>query len=109
MECTTKIEGDFSVIYLAGEIDLYCSADARKEILQQLSENKPVVVELSQVNYIDSSAIASLVEGLQMAKKSNLDFSLAAVSEPALQVIKLARLDKVFTIYPTVNDAVNSK
>ncbi len=106
MECTTKVEGNFSVISLAGEIDLYCSADARKEILQQLSESKSVVVDLSKVEYIDSSGIASLVEGLQMAKKSNLDFSLAAVSEAAMQVIKLARLDKVFTLYPGINDAL---
>jgi len=107
MECTARIEGDFSIVSLAGEIDLYCSADARKEILQQLSEEKSVIVDLSQVKYIDSSAIASLVEGLQMAKKSNLNFSLVAVSEPAMQVIKLARLDKVFSIYSTVEDAAN--
>ncbi len=108
MECTTKIEDGFSIIRLAGEIDLYCSADARKEILQQLAENKSVVMDLSEVEYIDSSGIASLVEGLHKAKKSNLVFSLAAVSDPAMQVIKLARLDKVFTIYPNVNDVVHS-
>ncbi len=108
MECITKTEGDFSVIYLAGEIDLYCSADARMEILAQLSESRPVIVDLSRVEYIDSSGIASLVEGLQMAKKNKLAFSLAAVSEAAMQVIKLARLDKVFTIHPTVNDATKN-
>ncbi len=108
MECITKTEAGFSIITLTGEIDLYCSADARKEILQQLETRQSVVVDLSQVGYIDSSGIASLVEGLQLAKKNNLDFSLAAVSDAALQVIKLARLDKVFTIHPTVKDAVSN-
>ncbi len=106
MECTTKTEGNFSVISLAGEIDLYCSADARKEILKQLEESKPVIVDLSKVEYIDSSGIASLVEGLHIAKKNSLSFSLAEVSDAAMQVIKLARLDTVFEIHQTVNDAV---
>ena len=107
MECNIKKEGKNSVISLAGEIDLHCSSDARKAILSELGKAQSVLVDMSEVKYIDSSAIASLVEGFQMAKHSELNFSLVNVSEEAMQVLKLARLDKVFTIHDSVTDAIN--
>ena len=60
------------------------------------------MVDLSQVTYIDSSGVASLVEGYQTAKKSDLKFALVGVSEPAMSVLELARLDKVFPIHADI-------
>ena len=106
MEVKIESKDQYSIVFLEGEIDLYCSGEARKAILSQIGEMKHVMVDLSQVKYIDSSAIASLVEGIQMARHAELEFSLIAVSSEAMQVIKLARLDKVFKIYATYNDAL---
>ena len=61
-----------------------------------------MLVDLSQVEYIDSSGVASLVEGYQTAKKQSLKFGLVGVSDAAMSVLKLARLDKVFPIYDSV-------
>ena len=102
MEFKTTIIDDYSVVALSGEIDLYCSADARREILNQLTESKSVLVDLSEVSYIDSSAVASLVEGYQMAGKNNLKFGLVSVSNEVMQVLKLARLDKIFIIHNSI-------
>jgi anti-sigma B factor antagonist len=52
------------------------------------------------VTYIDSSGIASLVEGLQVAKKQKSELALVAVSQRVRRVLELARLDKVFQIHP---------
>lgn len=106
MECQIEQQDKTSIIHLSGEIDLYCSADARKAILSELGHLKSVLVELSAVKYIDSSAVASLVEGYQMAKYSGLNFSLVSVSDEAMQVLKLARLDKVFSFYDSVDEAI---
>ena len=106
MECKVNQDGQYSIIVLSGEIDLHCSAAARKSILNELADSRPVLVDLSLVKYIDSSAIASLVEGFQMAKKTNLDFSLISVSDEAMQVLKLARLDKVFNIFASKDEAI---
>ena len=51
------------------------------------------------MTYIDSSGVASLVEGFQTAKKKGLKFGLIGVSEAAMSVLELARLDKVFPIH----------
>jgi anti-sigma B factor antagonist len=98
----------FAVITLKGEVDLKNSPDARKVILNSLKRRKPVLVDLSCVQYIDSSGVASLVEGLQYARSNDLGFSLVGVSEPALNVLRLARLDQVFRIHASLEDGLHS-
>lgn len=87
-----------TVVYLSGDVDLERSPDARKVLLESVDKGQNVLVDMSAVNYIDSSGVASLVEALQASKKKNLDFTLTQVSEPALKVFRLARLEKVFNI-----------
>ena len=65
-----------------------------------------MLVDLSEVSYIDSSGIASLVEALQWAKQRGTDLCLIAVSPEALRVFELARLDKVFAIHPDIKAAL---
>ena len=88
-----------SVAALCGEVDLSTSARARSAILDCLIAGTPLLVDLSRVTYIDSSGIASLVEGFRMARDKQLTFGLLAVSEPVLRVLQLARLDQVFPMY----------
>lgn len=104
MNYSTKEEGGYLVLELEGEVDLTCSPEARKQILDVLSKGKDILVDLSNVTYIDSSGVASLVEGYQTAKKCGQKFGLIGVSEAALSVLKLARLDKVFPIHANVEE-----
>jgi len=96
----------FSIVRLTGDVDLSCSPDARKIILECLNSAHNTLVDLSDVSYIDSSGVASLVEGYQMAKKKNLKFGLLGVSGPAMSVLELARLDKVFPIYTDIEECL---
>jgi anti-sigma B factor antagonist len=106
MDCTIHNEGDFAVVALSGEVDLHYSPVARKQILAQLNDNNNVLVDLSGVSYIDSSGIASLVEGFQLARSKKLQFGLVGVSNAAHQVLQLARLDKVFLIKDSISDFI---
>ncbi len=106
MKHEIRDEGDAIVVALEGDVDLQSSPDARKVLLDCVGKKRPVLVDLSAVGYIDSSGIASLVESLQTAKKSGNTLVLVAVSEGAMRVLQLARLDKVFTICDTVEDGL---
>lgn len=97
---------NYSVIFLTGDVDMSSSSGARQQILELLTKNANVMVDLSKVSYIDSSGVASLVEGFQTAKAQNLEFSLIGVSEAAMMVFKLARLDKVFPIFDNAEQAL---
>ncbi len=106
MQYKTTINGEYTIIALTGEIDLQTSPEARDQVLELLQDRRHVLVDLSGVEYIDSSGIASLVEALQFAKSNGLFFGLVDISEAAQQVIRLARLDKVFALYDTVEEAL---
>lgn len=96
--CQTHIEGDTATVVLGGEVDLSWSSQVRREVLAALSRAPKVAINLAQVSYIDSSGIAALVEGFQNARGKGQPFELVAVSPAVLAVLKLARLDRVFTI-----------
>ena len=104
MKYNTKEINSYTVLELQGEVDLSCSPEARKQILDNLGKKKHLLVDLSGVTYIDSSGVASLVEGYQTAKKHGVNFGLINVSEPAMNVLQLARLDKVFPIHASVEE-----
>lgn len=106
MEHTTREDGGAMVVSFTGDVDLQSSPEARKALLAALSQGKGVVADLGGVGYIDSSGVASMVEALQTAKKSNQGFAIANVSEAALRVLELARLDKVFAIHATIEEGV---
>lgn len=87
-----------ATVYLTGEIDLDSSPTARRVLLESVDRHPAVHVDMSAVDYIDSSGVASLVEALQRARKKSVDFHLVQVSDATLKVLALARLDKVFSI-----------
>ncbi len=107
MKHSVRQEQGVSIVELRGDVDLESSPDARKLLLDCVQRKMPVVVDLSGVSYIDSSGIASLVESFQLARTKGSEFSLAAVSESAMRVLKLARLDTVFKIHPTLKDGLS--
>lgn len=90
------------LIRLSGEVDLSWSQQVREAVLEALQESQRVGVVLSDVSYIDSSGIAALVEGFQIARSKGSGFALVAISDAVRAVLELARLDKVF---PIVADA----
>ena len=106
MTYSVREEAGYSVVELVEDVDLSCSPQARAAILGCLENDRNVLVDLSQVTYIDSSGVASLVEGYQTARKRELQFGLVSVSQPAMSVLQLARLDKVFPIHSSVADRV---
>ena len=106
MDVSIETVSPYTLIRLSGDVDLASSPQARTAILEALTRNAPLFVDLSQVAYMDSSGVASLVEGYQTARRQNLRFGLVAVAPPVLGVLRLARLDRVFPIHATLAEAL---
>lgn len=104
MNIETRDAPPFRVILLSGDVDLHSSPQARQAILDGLKAGKPLLVDLSGVSYMDSSGVASLVEGYQTARKQGIEFGLAAPAAAAMNVLRLARLDKVFPIHASIEE-----
>ena len=95
-----------TIVALSGDVDLQTSPAVRQGLLECLETHDQVLVDMSQVNYIDSSGVASLVEAFQVSRKKGTSFALACVSPAAMRVLNLARLDKVFSIFESIEDAL---
>ncbi len=107
MEHEIREEQGTTVVAFKGDVDLQSSPEARKVLLDAVSRGTGVLVDLSSVAYIDSSGVASLVESYQKARKQGQGYALVSVSEGALRVLELARLDKVFTVCDSISDGLN--
>jgi anti-sigma B factor antagonist len=99
MDHTTSEENGAIIITFGGDMVLDSSPDCRKVLLESVAKNMPVLADLSAVTYIDSSGMACMVEALQSARKSGHAFALAGVSDAAMRVLSLERLDSVFSIH----------
>jgi anti-sigma B factor antagonist len=101
MSIEIKINDDaqFYKIKVIGQVDLYTSPELRKAILNGTDNiDKKVLVDLSEVEYMDSSGVATLVEGLRSSIRNKKEFFLLSPSPAVRKVLNLARLESVFRI-----------
>lgn len=104
-------QSDGSVILdLSGDIDLAHSPAMRKALLGEIKEKhtRKVFLNLKNVRYIDSSGIASLVEGLKASRDQGSRMILYGLSRSVREVMELSRLQKIFEIYEDEEQALSS-
>lgn len=96
------------ILTVEGEVDMSSSTEVRQNLTPLLENgSSAIIVHLANVSYMDSSGIATLVEGLQQSMKSGISFRLAELSDAVQDIFKLARLESIFSIHPTIADAMN--
>jgi len=100
-----------TILDVSGNIDMSNSPEIRKVLLRELREKgvSRVVLNLSAVDYIDSSGVASLVEGLKASRESGSRFVLFGLSDSAREVLKISRLLKLFEVFDDEAQAMGSK
>ena len=98
-----------NVVAVEGDVDMSTAPDLR-QILQRVVSNRPdaVIVDLSGVPYIDSSGLATLVECYQGTQRGGGRMGLSGLSQSVFEVFRMTHLDKHFTIYSTLDEAVTS-
>ena len=94
------------VLALTGRLDTHTVPDVRKWLEKESPQY--LVIDLSQVNFVDSSALATLVFGLKMCRNQDGDLWLAGLQEPVKVIFGLTRLEKAFRIFPDVETAVST-
>ncbi|MBF0515793.1 MAG: STAS domain-containing protein [Nitrospirae bacterium] len=109
MKVETTVNSNYTVVAIAGEIDMYSSPQLRDTLLQ-LVKNKTatVIVNLKDVKYIDSSGIATFVEALKKMLSYKGKLKMAQVPDRLMEIFNFSKLDKVFEIFGKIEDAANS-
>ena len=110
MQISARRHDKTTIFDVSGDIDFANSPEVRQSVLREIRQSRTprVVVNLSQVSYIDSSGVASLVEGLKASRDLGSRFILFGLSPSAREVLQLSRLIKVFEVYDNEEQALRS-
>ena len=84
-------EGNIATVHLDGEIDMDVTEKAKEVIFPHIDAGKEVHLNLSNVQYMDSSGISVLIESKKLSEKKNTKFELVEVSKPVEKVLAMAR------------------
>ena len=97
-----------TIFDISGDIDLATSPQLRKALLRELRELKMprVVLNLGAVRYIDSSGVASLVEGLKASRDVGSRLILFGLNKTVREVLQLSKLVRIFEIYDNEEQSV---
>lgn len=108
MQISVRRNHKTTIFDISGDIDFANSPEVRQSLLREIRESRVprVVVNLSGVRYIDSSGVASLIEGLKASRDLGSRFILFGLSTAAREVLQLSRLLKVFEIYDSEEKAL---
>lgn len=95
------------VLAPVGDVDLSRAASLRGHLVAAIgSRPNRLVVDMSDVEYMDSSGVATLIEAMQTAGDHGVGFVLCCLKEQVLATLQITRLDIVFTIVESMDDAL---
>jgi len=108
IKISSRQAGDVTILDLVGDITLFNSPEIRKALLTLLKEQgvTQLLVNMTGVKYVDSSGIASLVEGLKVSRDHRARFALYGLSKPARTVLELTHLLRVFEVHDNEEQAL---
>ena len=100
------VKDDLTVCHLEGEVDINTSPDIKKNFDKVIAKKTPkIVISLSRVTYVDSSGLATLVEILKNMKSYGGKLKLSALSPKVKSLFEITKLDKLFSIAQTDEEA----
>lgn len=107
LKMDTKTTDGITVVSCAGRIVFGDEAAAlRAKLKSILAENKKVILNLSDVNYIDSGGLGTLVGVYSSARASGADIKLAGLGQRVRDVLQITKLVTVFEVYDTEQKAL---
>lgn len=109
MELILRYADNVKILELAGRFDTYTAGEVRQWIADATSdESANIVVNLQGVDFVDSTALATLVQGVKNCRQLDGDLRLCEVQQSVRMVFELTRLDRFFEVYPHEIEAVKA-
>jgi anti-sigma B factor antagonist len=97
------------VVRLGGELDLYNAKDVREALMDACGDSaQRVVVDLSEVEFIDSTALGVLIEARSKMTDGRV-FLLAAPGLETRRALKISGLDRHFAVHDSVPEALDAE
>jgi anti-sigma B factor antagonist len=109
LSLSTRAVGDHTVLEVGGEVDVYTAPRLRERLIELVDAGaKHVVVDLSRVEFLDSTGLGVLVGALKRLRAADGSLGLVCAHERLLKIFRITALDRVFSLYDSVEAATES-
>ena len=110
MDSETRLDNNIFIIKLRGELMGGAEVNKFRKIIDEAiaSEHVNVVIDMSNVTWMNSSGLGMLVSALTSLRSSGGDMKLAALTERLRRPLQITKLDSVFEEFSTIETAINS-
>ncbi|PWN00991.1 anti-anti-sigma factor [Nocardioides silvaticus] len=97
-----------AVLTPTGRVNMVSAPKVKAAVDEAVAAGTPrVVIDLAQVEFIDSSGLGALVGGLKSARQADGDLRIAAAGDQVVTVLSLTNLDRILRPYASVEDAID--
>ncbi|KKK57483.1 hypothetical protein LCGC14_3054010 [marine sediment metagenome] len=97
------------LLKLDGEVDVYTAPKLKSRLVDLVDQGKfKIVVDLEQVDFMDSSGLGVLVGGLKRVRSHEGAIALICTQENILKIFRITGLVKVFPIFDDQDQAIQS-
>lgn len=103
--CTARQTAGRVVLTVAGDVDLAAHARFEADVETSWTASEDLVIDCSQVTFLDSMGLRVLVRTWHRAAESGREFALAAPSECVVRVLELAGVTGLFPVVGSIPDA----
>jgi anti-sigma B factor antagonist len=106
MNWIERTNGQVLIVKLSGEIDLQHSPELRQLLQTKITKRVPVLLlDFTEVAYIDSSGLATLVEYYKNSRGYSGRLAVAGLSNRVRSIFDLVRLSEIFGVYQSIAEA----
>jgi anti-sigma B factor antagonist len=109
LSLSTRAVGDHTVLEVGGEVDVYTAPRLRERLIELVDAGaKHVIVDLSRVEFLDSTGLGVLVGALKRLRAVDGSLGLVCAQERLLKIFRITALDRVFSLYESVEAATSA-
>jgi anti-sigma B factor antagonist len=107
LSISTDVVDGVSIVHAGGDLDVYTAPRLKETLAAAMASGQRVVLDLSEVHFIDSTALGVLVSALRQSTTESGDFRLVVDDPYLLKIFRITGFDGLFPIFPKVADAVS--
>jgi anti-sigma B factor antagonist len=96
------VHDGLGLVELSGEVDLYTAPRFKDDLVALVDAGVvDIVIDLSQVTFIDSTALGVIIGGVKRLHERDGRLALVASSRPVVRILDITGLDRVLTVFDT--------
>lgn len=109
MRIIIERSGNVAIAVLdADHLDASNAKDFKQEVVSVLQQDRKIVLDIGKLNFVDSSGLGALLSCLRQTNAAGGDLKLCQMTRPVRALFELVRMHRVFEIFNTRGEAVNS-